>query len=229
MSNTIEGVLTAGGVINAQITGSGARGATGPKGDTGLQGIQGPKGDAGLQGIQGPKGDPGIQGLQGDKGEQGIQGPKGDKGLQGAQGPKGDKGDTGAGLSIKGTLTSETELPAVGVDGEAYIISGYLYVWVTSWVNVGQIKGPKGDTGLQGIQGVKGDTGLQGDQGPKGDTGLQGIQGPKGDTGADGAGIGTTDDRLLTTSKIYYGAVNELYNLYNSDLDTFLTTMNGGV
>lgn len=42
------------------------------------------------------------------------------------------------------------------------------------------IKGPKGDTGEQGIQGEKGDTGPQGPQGE------QGIQGPKGDTGATG-------------------------------------------
>lgn len=52
------------------------------------------------------------------------------------------------------------------------------------------IKGPKGDRGLQGIQGPKGDKGdigAQGIQGPKGDKGEHGIQGPKGETGATGA------------------------------------------
>lgn len=57
---------------------------------------------------------------------------------------------------------------------------------------IGNIKGPKGDTGAKGPtgpQGPKGATGATGPQGPKGetgDTGPQGPQGPKGDTGATG-------------------------------------------
>lgn len=46
---------------------------------------------------------------------------------------------------------------------------------------LGNIKGPKGDTGPQG---PKGDTGAQG---PKGDTGPQGPQGERGATGSTGA------------------------------------------
>ena len=46
-----------------------------------------------------------------------------------------------------------------------------------AWKNVGNLKGPKGDTGAQGPQGEKGATGAQG---PKGDTGPQGPQGPVG-------------------------------------------------
>ena len=59
-------------------------------------------------------------------------------------------------------------------------------------VLIGNIRGPKGDTGAQGPQGEQGPTGAtgtQGPQGPKGDTGPQGpqgIQGPKGDTGETG-------------------------------------------
>lgn len=99
-----------------------------------------------------------------------------------------------------------------GVDGK----SAY-QIWLDAG-NVGtesdflvSLKGPKGDTGIQGIQGLpgeKGDTGVQGPPGPqgikgdigpqgpqgiqgvKGDTGLQGpqgIQGPKGDKGDTGA------------------------------------------
>ncbi|MBU9745741.1 collagen-like protein [Lachnospiraceae bacterium ASD3451] len=60
---------------------------------------------------------------------------------------------------------------------------------------IGNIRGPKGDTGLQGpigAQGPKGATGPTGPQGPKGDSGAigpqgpVGLQGPKGDTGATG-------------------------------------------
>ena len=46
---------------------------------------------------------------------------------------------------------------------------------------LGNIKGPKGDTGPQG---PKGDTGAQG---PKGDTGPQGPQGERGEPGSTGA------------------------------------------
>jgi hypothetical protein len=57
---------------------------------------------------------------------------------------------------------------------------------------IGNLKGPKGDTGdagPQGPSGPKGDTGdagPQGPSGPKGDTGDAGPQGPKGDKGDPG-------------------------------------------
>lgn len=66
----------------------------------------------------------------------------------------GPKGDTGRGLNIIGELTSESELPAEGKSGDAYLINGQLYVYVgfggnvssnPKWNNVGTIKGDKGD------------------------------------------------------------------------------------
>lgn len=66
----------------------------------------------------------------------------------------GPKGDTGNGLNIIGELTEESQLPANGESGDAYLISGQLYVYVGSggnvttnpkWSNVGNIKGEKGD------------------------------------------------------------------------------------
>ena len=82
------------------------------------------------------------------------------------------KGDDGGyyipSIDSEGNLTwapSEVEMPAV--DGA-------------------NIKGPKGDTGLQGIQGPKGDIGPQGPQGPIGETGPQGEQGPQGPIGPQG-------------------------------------------
>ena len=66
----------------------------------------------------------------------------------------GPKGDTGSGLNIIGELNSESELPAEGKSGDAYLIDGQLYVYVGSggnvssnpkWSNVGTIKGDKGD------------------------------------------------------------------------------------
>lgn len=132
----------------------------------GPQGIQGPKGD---------KGEQGIQGIQGPKGEQGIQGPKGDKGDRGPEGPKGDRGlqgEAGTGVTIKGSFSDESELPASGELGDAYMVNGSLYVWNgSSWENVGSIKGPKGEQGERGPEGP---------EGPKGDKGDKGDRGPEG-------------------------------------------------
>lgn len=50
----------------------------------------------------------------------------------------------------------------------------------TQEIDLGNVQGPKGDTGPQGPQGKQGP---EGPQGPKGDTG---PQGPKGDTGPQG-------------------------------------------
>lgn len=181
----------------------GATGATGPKGDTGEQGLKGDTGERGATGATGPKGDTGEQGIKGDTGERGPQGPKGDTGERGPQ------GEDGTGVSIKGSVDSESKLPATGnTVGDGYLVNGVLYIWDgTQWNNTGaDIKGPKGDTGATGPKGDTGDTGPKGDtgerglQGVKGDTGEKGetgSQGPKGDTGATGAkgDTGATGER----------------------------------
>lgn len=93
------------------------------------------------------------------------------------------KGDPGAGINIKGTLTSTANLPVSGSAGDAYLIDGNLHSWSgSSWTNVGTIQGPKGD---------KGDTGaastVPGPKGDKGDAGAAStVPGPKGDKGDTG-------------------------------------------
>ena len=129
----------------------GPQGPQGEAGPTGSDGPQGPQGETGPQGIQGitgsagPKGDTGATGATGPTGATGAtgdQGPKGDTGATGAQGP------VGASLSILGTLASTGDLPASGATGEGYIIGGEFHVWDgSSYVNVGQVQGPKGDNG----------------------------------------------------------------------------------
>ena len=124
---------------------------------------------------------------RGERGLRGVEGPKGDKG------DTGDKGETGAGVNIIGSLASEDDLPASGATGDAYMINGNLYVWNGEvWENVGNIKGPIGDTGAKGERGEKGDPftyddftdeqlanlkGDKGDTGPKGEQGEQGLPG----------------------------------------------------
>ncbi len=67
---------------------------------------------------------------------------------------KGSKGEDGTSISIKGTLTSTSQLPSSGQEGDAYIVNGDLYVWDGSkWSNVGKIKGDKGDKGDDGAAG----------------------------------------------------------------------------
>lgn len=67
---------------------------------------------------------------------------------------KGSKGADGTSITIKGTLSDTSKLPATGTEGDAYVINGDLYVWNDSkWENVGQIKGEKGDKGDDGSAG----------------------------------------------------------------------------
>ena len=177
----------------------------GEKGETGPQGLQG---ERGLQGIQGEQGEQGIQGPVGPKGEKGDQGERGPQGPQGQIGPQGPKGDTGSGLNIKGELDSESQLPQEGVSGDAWLISGNLYVYVgengnvesnPKWSNVGSIQGPAGP------QGPVGPKGEQGEPGPKGEPGADGApgeQGPKGDPGEKGEKGDPGSDASVTKQNV---------------------------
>lgn len=176
----------------------GDKGDTGEKGATGERGPQGLQGERGLQGVQGEKGEQGIQGPVGPKGEQGEQGIQGIQGPQGEPGQQGPKGDTGSGLNIKGELDSESQLPQEGVSGDAWLISGNLYVYVgengnvvsnPKWSNVGSIQGPAGP------QGPVGPKGEQGEPGPKGDPG---EKGEKGDPGSDASVTKQNVEAVLT-------------------------------
>lgn len=183
----------------------GDKGDTGEKGATGERGPQGLQGERGLQGVQGEQGEPGIQGPVGPKGEKGDQGEQGPQGPKGETGPQGPKGDTGSGLNIKGELDSESQLPQEGVSGDAWLISGNLYVYVgengnvvsnPKWSNVGSIQGPAGPTGPKGEQG---------EPGPKGEPGANGapgVQGPKGDPGEKGEKGDPGSDASVTKQNV---------------------------
>lgn len=168
----------------------GEKGETGPKGDKGDTGEKGATGERGPQGLQGERG---LQGVQGEQGEPGIQGPK---------------GDTGSGLNIKGELDSESQLPQEGVSGDAWLITGNLYVYVgengniesnPKWSNVGSIQGPAGP---QGPVGPKGEQGEPGPKGEPGADGAPGIQGPKGDPGEKGEKGDPGSDASVTKQNV---------------------------
>lgn len=80
-----------------------------------------------------------------------IRGSVGATGATGPKGPKGDKGENGTSVKILGTKPSTSDLPAKGEIGDSWLVNGNLYVWAgDSWENVGNIQGPKGDTGATG-------------------------------------------------------------------------------
>jgi len=153
-------------------------GSTGPQGEVGDIGPVGPVGPVGPQGVQGPAatvavgtvttGEPGTSVAVSNAGTSGAAvldftiprgavGQTGAVGPQGPQGIQGPKGDDGASIVLKGAVNFYSDLPTTGnTQGDLYVVQndGYGYVWDGSgWVNVGQIRGPKGDTGAQGPAG----------------------------------------------------------------------------
>lgn len=159
----------------------------GPKGDTGEIGPQGPQGPQGEKGDTGPQGEKGDKGdaftysdftleqlaaLKGEKGDTGPQGPKGDTGKTGPKGEQGPAGQDGASYTVKGLYATLAALQAAhptGSAGDAWFVgtadSNVVYQWdvdKASWVNVGALKGPKGDTGPQGPKGDIGSAGADG-------------------------------------------------------------------
>ena len=178
------------------------------------------KGDTEWKFISDLSGAQGIQGLSAYQVavQHGFEGTEAEwlislKGEKGETGPKGDKGDTGSGLNIKGELDSEAGLPQEGVSGDAWLISGNLYVYVgengnvvsnPKWSNVGSIQGvagpqgpvgPKGEQGEPGPKGEPGANGAPGEQGPKGDPG---EKGEKGDPGSDASVTKQNVESVLT-------------------------------
>jgi hypothetical protein len=142
--------------------------------------------------------DPTMIGPMGPQGADGIAGPASTvPGPQGPVGPAGPVGPQGTGLTVKGSLTSASDLPVSGTTGDGYLINGELYVWTGStWNNVGSIQGPAGAQGPAGTQGPAGPAGAQGPAGTQGPAGPAGAQGATGNTG----GFGPSAYQLAVTN-----------------------------
>ena len=191
-------------------------GPTGPRGATGPTGAQGPQGERGNQGSVGPIGPTGERGPHGEQGPTGPQGPQGEPGYgmqgpQGPQGPRGERGPTGPhgqGINIVGKVNSVDELPEVGDPSGSYLVGRDLYIYVDdNWVNIGEVVGPKGDTGAPGP------------------SGSIGIQGPRGERGYP---LVVLTDEQINDFALYlngeYPMGNDIYvvNLTKSSLPTYL-------
>lgn len=171
--NLREYVYTGTAWVESGVGPAGVKGDTGDKGDKGDVGPLGPVGPqgpaatvsvgtvtTGVAGTNASVSNSGTSGAavldftipQGAKGDIGNIGPQGPQGIQGV------KGDDGASIALKGAVATPANLTsiAVKVKGDLYVAQsdGNGYVWDGStWVNVGQIRGPKGDTGAQGPAG----------------------------------------------------------------------------
>ncbi|MGI2823665.1 pneumococcal collagen-like adhesin PclA, partial [Streptococcus mitis] len=102
--------------------------------------------------------------------------------LNGTNGRNGTDGASGADGRNGAELLSGTKAPTAndGKDGDTYIDANTGDVYKKengTWDKIGNIRGP---------QGLKGEDGVAGPQGPKGDKGDQGLQGERGQDGAQG-------------------------------------------
>lgn len=181
----------------------GKQGSTGPQGIQGPQGLQGPQGPRGEigpegpQGIRGPQGPQGTQGIQGKQGEPGVEGPQGPEGPTGPQGPRGPKGIDGNSFVIQDIYPTLGALKQAFPEGNEYAYqvtaeNNEIFIWserTGDWESLGELQGPVGPAGPQGIQGPvgpRGPEGVQGIQGPVGPEGPAGPAGPQGDAGPEG-------------------------------------------
>ena len=112
------------------------------------------------------------------------------------------RGPQGNGVTILGYYETYDQLVAahpVGNVADTYIVGAYLYTWSedsVSWVNVGQVQGPKGDPGRPGD---KGDPFTFEDFTPEQLESLKGEPGDKGDQGEDGVSATHSWDGTILT------------------------------
>ena len=150
-------------------------GAAGPQGIPGTDGKDGAPGADGAPGKDGTDGrgintawvnDNGELQLEYSDGEEdnlgNVKGPRGAKGVKGDTGTQGPAGADGIGIT-DAQITEAGELQITYTDGTTVLL--------------GEVVGPKGDTGAAGKDGVNGNDGAKGDKGDKGDPGEPGASG----------------------------------------------------
>lgn len=150
-------------------------GAAGPQGIPGTDGKDGAPGADGAPGKNGTDGrgintawvnDNGELQLEYSDGEEdnlgNVKGPHGANGVKGDTGAQGPAGADGIGIT-DAQITEDGELQITYTDGTTVLL--------------GEVVGPKGDTGAAGKDGVNGSDGAKGDKGDKGDPGEPGASG----------------------------------------------------
>ena len=225
--------------------------------DTGVK-AQGPQGTIPRVGDNGNwwvgETDTGVH-AQGDKGDQGDTPYIGGNGhwwvgeTDTGVTAKGDPGDSYVVLGIYATAEELRTAPPTGEAGQAYFVgtsdSNVVYQWdvnQAAWVNVGPLKGPRGDTPYIGSNGhwwigttdtnvaAQGAQGLTPNIGANGhwwigttDTGVN----AKGDTGKS-AYESAQEGGYTGTEAAFYAALAEVENKVNKSSDVFVTLLASG-
>ncbi len=157
-----DGIGATGPAGKDGVTGPAGVGATGPAGNDGVTGPAGKDGVTGPAGV-GATGPAGI-GATGPAGKDGVTGPEG-------VGLTGPKGEPGIGINLKGSVQKVSDLPAIAINGDAYIVQDLGNLFVSNngnWIDVGKIQGPPGKDGVTGPIGSTGPASV-GATGPTGD------------------------------------------------------------
>ena len=182
---------------------TGVQGEKGDKGDTGAKGEKGDKGDTGEQGIQGVAGKDGKDGKDGINGTDGVDGKDGINGTNGVDGKDGTNGKDGVGIANV-LINTSGELELTFSDGQQ--------------INLGNVKGSKGDkgekgdTGEQGVQGIAGKDGINGTNGVDGKDGTNGKDGTDGQDGVGIANVTVSNEGALSVT-LTNGTVLDLGNI----------------
>lgn len=188
----------------------GPEGPVGPAGaDSTVPGPEGPMGPVGPEGPQGPAGaDSTVPGPQGPAGPVGPQGEQGIQGPQGIQGEQGIQGAPGLGITFKGQVATEADLPASAEQGDLYVVNdpapAHGFVWdadTASWVDAGPVQGP---------QGIQGPQGVEGPQGPAGPSAVSADAGNASILGSDGLIFTPAGVTELPPDLVYLGAEQTL-------------------
>lgn len=199
------------GINTVNITGDGKLNITLTNGTTlnlgTIKGEKGDKGDTGVQGEKGDKGDTGEQGIQGVAGKDGKDGINGINGTDGVDGKDGTNGKDGVGIANV-LINTSGELELTFSDGQQ--------------INLGNVKGSKGDkgekgdTGEQGVQGIAGKDGINGTNGVDGKDGTNGKDGTDGQDGVGIANVTVSNEGALSVT-LTNGTVLDLGNIKGAD------------
>jgi len=140
-----------------------------------------------------------------------LKGPQGEQGAEGLQGQQGIQGASGLGITFKGQVPTDADLPNGAAQGDSYIVQADDSFWVydastTAWVNGGSIQGPQGIEGPQGAAGTDGAAGA--DSTVPGPAGADGAAGVRGATWFTGSGVPAADLAGALAGDLYLDTVS---------------------
>lgn len=159
--------------------------------------------DVNVSNVSNSKGKDGTDGKNGTNGKNGANGKDGINGTNGVDGKDGTNGKDGVGIANV-LINTSGELELTFSDGQQ--------------INLGNVKGSKGDkgekgdTGEQGVQGIAGKDGINGTNGVDGKDGTNGKDGTDGQDGVGIANVTVSNEGALSVT-LTNGTVLDLGNI----------------